>query len=364
MSFFSTFNNISKNGWSTNTNNYSLIAKSTANSFGFIATSPTASTTYRRNTTSGANNQWILTYYSSNNTVSIAGSQGNRFDQGYTAKEGPGNVVFSFGSYDANSITNRGMIEGPFGTVIGNITGEWLGQGLAISLDGNIIAATHVVSNVQSNAIIWAYSSNTWSLRNDFNISTTGGVGSEAALNGYGNSLLVTNYVDGSAYIYDYNSNANTWTETANLFSNIGANYGISPWLNYNADKAIFPILTTLSSNIVIWEKTSNVWSSSVVTLDTAGGNIALAGSRLTIADDGNILGAPLRNGSDYFYGIYAKNNNNLYELIQIIPNPLEPTAVIGTASADTTKNGKFLILGAGNTANSTVTNTVLYFVK
>lgn len=365
MSYVSLYNSASVRGWQINSKNYSLLITGNANiQLGNLVTTSNANTTYTVSRFSS--NNYAISVKLSNNNISTTKFTVNPILVQIRSSQSTNTIIKTNGDYtdSANSILSAGYISGPMGNLKGTTQFQYYGAGLAISENGNIIVFTkNDVANSKSNAEVWANTGNGWFIRNDFAISSAVDARySGAALNGYGNILLTTNYNNGRAIIFNYDSNSNTWTETANLSFN-ASNCGFHPWLNYEGNKAI---MDNFDQNaVVIWDFNGNTWTSNTVNVcSTINTTPVSYGQTIAIADNGNIIGTSTQTISpsppEKFFVIYKKIGNT-YELTQTLYNPFNSNFQIGI-HCDITSDGKWLVLSAQN--SNTSQDTILYYVN
>jgi hypothetical protein len=388
MSFTSTFNSLSTNGWSADsTGNYSLISRTTTGNIGAdVAISQNG--LYAIASNPDSNSSGIVKVYTINNS-SVLTLQAN-----IIANNQSGNIMTKFGdSLDINADGSL-LIGGGFSGSTGNArvytrsgttwTYEhqfnppvpntyWYGNTVAINNDGNQVIIGQNYFGAANAEIIFTYErseSNTWSLLASIpapaNAASGRGFGPVFAMDG-NSTFAVGVFRDntyanfaGAAYVYNTSG-----TQLAQLIApDAAANNQFGTGIAMSNDGTTIVVGSTTTNKAYIFRGSESSWThvQTIANTDTIPGTIFP--QKMSLSADGSRLfisagpSAYLAGDSAVLCYIDNSNSNNWqYQQSISVAN----TGLFGDSN-DTNSNGVLLLCSAGpNGTNSPVGNLFLF---
>jgi hypothetical protein len=341
MSFVSTYNSLSKNGWSSfGPSEYQLLASS-AN----LTISPSSIQISNDGLNivgiDGSGNSNIVYFnINSNNVITVANTIAGNLEIGGAgdlaySKQTKDVVVVGAGAADVGG-TNRGTVRVYKNTVsafqvVGTANNQRLGTSVTCNSNGNIIGICDLPIGGNASAFIYQFNSNTWTLRDTINPFPVS-LNMSTAMDSTGNVLVTSNLSSNTVVVYNYSGN--TWGIQANLtpanINNLTVRFGQQIIINDTANTIVVTDPDAINNansvgKMFIFKNISNVWSEyqqiDCPVLSNTFGRLVALNHSLGIDTTGDIISIPAYNNSnlDLAGTMIFSNVNGNYTLKQFL---------------------------------------------
>jgi len=255
---------------------------------------------------------------------------------------------------------NKNGIWSQLGDILKGISnGDYFGNSVSLSSDGNILAIGAPFTFTRGSVTIYQNQSGNWiQIGNTLNgINTNDIFGKSISLSSDGNTLAIGSpFANGNlGYVSVYQNQSGNWNQIGSRLNNINTNNTIIISVSLSSDGNILAVgapSTNSVGSVIIYQNQSGNWIQIGNTLN--GINIGdYFGKSISLSSDGNTLavGAPVNNNNTGYVSVYKNNSGNWTQIGNTL-NGININETFGN-SVSLSSDGNILAIGVPST-NST----------